>query len=137
MSVIKIDSEIEGLKGEIIISLLDSRRILFSVKLLHKYGMEAAIKLEATQSKQLISSLNKGLELSKSNSNFSERVGVDIINITSQVESEEGIIIVSVYQDEVVLCVSLAQGGDPEVTLNQKNCAELIHSLNEITKEFV
>lgn len=126
---INVDSNIEEQEGKVIINLLESKNIELCIALSSKYGMKAGIKLNSHQIQQLVTSLEKSLEMLESNENSLERIGVDIVNIDSEYPHEEGIIVVSVYQDTVILCVSLTQGGDPELQLNKERCRDLIKTL--------
>ncbi|MFD0677395.1 MULTISPECIES: hypothetical protein [unclassified Paenibacillus] len=126
LGILNIDSDIEEDSGNITISLTEDNFIEVCVSQTHKYGMTAEIELNIVEFQRVTKALEQARNLIFNDVFHRERFAVDTIYVNGISSSRQGMIIVNVFEESIILVVSLTHGGDPDIMINKQLISELI-----------
>ncbi|WP_240421810.1 hypothetical protein [Paenibacillus periandrae] len=122
---LNIESDNDKILGNVRL-IYDNKFIGIQISQNDEDGMTAEIQLNITKFQRVVKALEKAYDLILNGAFHHERETVDIIYTKGSTEKRKGFVLVSIFEDSIIIVVSLTNGGDPYLMIRKKQISELI-----------
>ncbi|SEG78720.1 hypothetical protein [Paenibacillus sp. UNC499MF] len=135
---LSIYSVLEEKSGIIKVSLNGAGYVEVSISQTYEHGMTAEIELTFEEYARVLRAVDKANDIILSDVFHQERYPVDIIYVSGPPLERQGFILINVFEQSIILVVSLTHGGDSDIMIGKEEISllsSLFKMVNRHTKD--
>ncbi|MFS0837400.1 hypothetical protein [Paenibacillus sp. 1P03SA] len=120
--------------GVITLSINETGCVSLYISQTHDHGMDAEIEVTFEEYERVSKALEKANDIILSGISHGERYEVDLIKVNGPSLKRQGFILINVFEQSIILVISLTHGGDPDIRIDQEEIPLLVSLFKRIKR---